>query len=139
MSTDITTNQISKDAFSSSSVAKPANVAHTEGRQNVSAQTAAQEGKVLPPAAAKTDEADKVEISSEELQQAVAQLNEFVQQIQRDLSFSVDDSSGRTVVRVVNTETEEVVRQMPSDEALRISSNIKDQVDVSGLIFKTSA
>ena len=130
MSTDITTNQISKDVFSSSSVAKSSNTVQAESRQKV----AAQDGKALPP------EADKAEVSSEELQQAVAQLNESVQQIQRDLLFSVDDSSGRTIVRVVNTETEEVVRQMPTEEVLRISRNLKDQVgDVTGLIFKTSA
>jgi len=130
MSTDITTNQISKDVFSSSSVAKSSNTVQAESRQKV----AVQDGKALPP------EADKAEVSSEELQQAVAKLNESVQQIQRDLLFSVDDSSGRTIVRVVNTETEEVVRQMPTEEVLRISRNLKDQVgDVTGLIFKTSA
>ena len=101
-----------------------------QNRQNV----AVQEGKSLPP------EAETGAVSTEELQQAVAQLNQHVQQIQRDLLFSVDDSSGRTVVRVVNSETEEVVRQMPSEEVLRISRNIQDQLDdVSGLIFKTSA
>jgi len=134
MSSDIVTNQISKDVLSSSSVVKTANAVPAENRQNVAAQAAAVEGKVLPP------DTKKAEVSNEELQQAVAQLNESVQQIQRDLLFSVDDSSGRTVVRVVNTETEEVVRQMPSEEVLRISRNIKDQVgDVSGMIFKTSA
>jgi len=131
MSTDIVTNQISKDVVSSSSsVAKTANVSQVQPRQNI----AAEEGKVLPP------EADSGKVSQEELQQAVTQLNDRVQQVQRDLLFSVDDSSGRTVVRVVNTETDEVVRQMPTEEALRISRNIKDQLgDVSGFIFETSA
>jgi len=137
MSSDIVTSQISKDVLSSSSVVKTANAVPAENRQKVAAQAtqaADVEGNILPP------ETQKAEISSEELQQAVAQLNESVQQIQRDLLFSVDDSSGRTVVRVVNTETEEVVRQMPTEEVLRISRNIKDQVgDVTGMIFKTSA
>lgn len=131
MSTDIVTNQISKDVVSSSTVAKTANVSQVQTRQNV----AAEEGKSLPPEAEKADK-----VSSEELQQAVTQLNDRIQQVQRDLLFSVDDSSGQTVVRVVNTETEEVVRQMPTEEALRISRNIKDQAgDVSGMIFETSA
>jgi len=131
MSTDIVTNQISKDVLSSSTVAKTANVSQVQPRQNV----AAEEGKSLPP---ESDKAGKV--SNEELQQAVTQLNDRMQQVERDLLFSVDDSSGQTVVRVVNTETEEVVRQMPTEEALRISRNIKDQLgDVSGLIFETSA
>jgi len=131
MSTDIVTNQISKDVVSSSSsVVKTANVSQVQTRQNV----AAEEGKSLPP------DSDAGKVSSEELQQAVTQLNDRIQQVQRDLLFSVDDSSGQTVVRVVNTETEEVVRQMPTEEALRISRNIKDQLgDVSGLIFETSA
>jgi len=131
MSTDIVTNQISKDVLSSSTVAKTANVGQAQSRQNV----AAEEGKSLPP---ESDKAGKV--SNEELQQAVTQLNDRMQQVERDLLFSVDDSSGQTVVRVVNSETDEVVRQMPTEEALRISRNIKDQLgDVSGLIFETSA
>lgn len=131
MSTDIVTNQISKDVVSSSSsVAKTTNVSQVQSRQNV----AAEEGKSLPP------DSESSNVSKEELQQAVTQLNDKIQQVQRDLLFSVDDSSGRTVVRVVNTETEEVVRQMPTEEALRISRNIKDQLgDVSGMIFETSA
>lgn len=129
MSSDIMTNQISKDVLSSQAVTKPV-VSQSQNRQNV----AAQEGKTLPP------ETEKQEISSEELQEAVAKLNEHVQQIQRDLQFSVDDSSGHTVVRVVDSETDEVVRQLPSEEALRISRNIKEQLeDGAGLIFNASA
>jgi flagellar protein FlaG len=134
MSSDIMTNQISKDVLSSSTVAKSSTSAPLENRQKVAVQPAALEGKALPP------EADKTEISAEDLRAAVAQLNESVQQIQRDLLFSVDDSSGRTIVRVVNSETDEVVRQMPTEEVLRISRNLKDQVgDITGMIFKTSA
>jgi len=130
MSSDIVTNQISKDVLSTSTVAKTANAGQVQTRQNVAAEA----GKSLPP------ESDTGKVSSEELQQAVTQLNDKIQQVQRDLLFSVDDSSGQTVVRVVNTETDEVVRQMPTEEALRISRNIQDQIgDVSGLIFETSA
>jgi flagellar protein FlaG len=59
--------------------------------------------------------------------------------INRNLQFSVDEDSGRSVIRVVNAETQELVRQIPSEEALRISRVIKEQIsDVSGLIFQTS-
>jgi len=127
MSSDIVTNQISKDVLSSQAVTRPAVATDRQ-------EPAVQDGKALPP------EAESSQMSSEELQQAVAKLNDHVQQIQRDLQFSVDESSGHTVVRVVNSETDEVVRQMPSDEALRISKNLKEQVDsTSGLIFNTSA
>jgi len=133
MSTDIITNQLPKDILNSSSVAQSSNAPPAEAEQNRQ-NTAVEDGNVLP------SEAETGEASGEELQQAVTQLNDHMQQIQRDLLFSVDDSSGHTVVRVVDSTTEEVVRQIPSEEALRISRNIKDQLDdVTGLLVKTSA
>ena len=85
-------------------------------------------------------EQSKPEVSAEELQKVVEQLNQHVQMIQRDLQFSVDEDSGHTVVRVVNAETKELVRQIPSEEVLRISRSIKEQIDdTKGLIFQTSA
>lgn len=136
MSSDIMTNQISKDVLSSSSVVQPktTNANQVEKRQEFAAQSATLEGKALPP------EDKKAEISSEDIQQAVAELNLHIQNIERDLLFSVDDSSGQTIVRVVNSDTEEVIRQIPSEEVLRISRSIHEQMgDISGLIFETSA
>jgi len=136
MSSDIMTSQISKDLLSSSSVVKSnsTNVNQVENRQNLVAESATSQGKVLPP------EAKEQEVSSEDLKQAVTELNQHIQNIERDLFFSVDDSSGRTVVKVVNSETEEVIRQIPSEEVLRISRSIHEQMgDISGLIFETSA
>ncbi len=136
MSSDIMTSQISKDVLSSSSVVKSnsANANQIENRQKMATQDATLEGKSLPP------EAREAEISSDDLKQAVTELNQHIQNIERDLFFSVDDSSGRTVVKVVNSETEEVIRQIPSEEVLRISRSIHEQMgDISGLIFETSA
>jgi len=132
MSNDITTNQILKDVVKLSTAGKPVAANSAQNRQS----GAVENGKTLPPEVESKN--DNVEVSSEELQTAVATLNEHLQQIQRDLLFSVDDSSGRTIVRVVNSETEEVVRQIPSEEVLRISRNIQQQLDDSpGLIFET--
>lgn len=103
-------------------------------RQTAAAQTAST-GKELPPVGQQTQE-----VAPEELQQVVEQLNDHVQMVQRDLHFSVDDASGRTVIRVVNSETEELVRQIPSEEVLQISRSLKEQVDgITGLIVQTSA
>ena len=129
MSTDIITNQASKDVLSKS-VAATAQPRPIQNRQTVSVA----EGNNLPP------EQSKPEVSAEELQKVVEQLNQHVQMIQRDLQFSVDEDSGHTVVRVVNAETKELVRQIPSEEVLRISRTIKEQLDdTKGLIFQTSA
>ena len=125
MSNDIVTSQNIQSA-SASAAAQPS-------RQTSAADTA-DSGKVLP------EQPQAQAISAEKLQEVVAQLNDHVQMVQRDLQFSVDDASGKTVIRVVNSETAELVRQIPSEEVLQISRSLKEQVDgITGLIVQTSA
>lgn len=127
MSADISTQQIAKDVLSKPMVQG----SYTANRQ----AGVAAAGKALPPEAQQQQQ-----VSPEQLQQVVEQLNQHVQSINRDLHFSVDDQSGRTVIRVVNSETEELIRQIPSEEVLRISRNLQQQMDeLSGLLVETSA
>ncbi len=67
----------------------------------------------------------RVEVTREGLDGAVARLNDFVQSVQRGLEFDVNDDTGRMVVRVIDQETEEVVRQIPDELALRMAQNLK--------------
>ncbi|SFK10525.1 flagellar protein FlaG [Methylophaga sulfidovorans] len=55
---------------------------------------------------------------ADDLRDKVAQLNDYMQNMNRNLQFSVDDTSGDTVIKVIDAETEEVVRQIPSEEIL---------------------
>ena len=59
-------------------------------------------------------------------------MNEEVQKIQRDLNFSVDDSQGKIVVKVIDRGTKEVIRQIPSEEMLNLSRSIEE---VNSLLF----
>lgn len=45
----------------------------------------------------------------------------FVETMNNSLQFSIDDDSGRTVVKVVDKQTDEVLRQIPSEEMLDIA------------------
>ena len=56
---------------------------------------------------------------------AAADIQQFVQSMGRNLSFSVDEVSGYHVVRVVNPSTGELVRQLPSDELLNIARDFE--------------
>jgi flagellar protein FlaG len=56
----------------------------------------------------------------------VESLREYVQNVQRHLEFSVDSESGREIIRVIDSETEEVIREIPSEEAIRISQQLKE-------------
>jgi flagellar protein FlaG len=65
--------------------------------------------------------------SRQVVEKAIAHLNDYVQSVQRDLEFSLDDGSGETVVRVIDRTTQKVVRQIPSDVALKLARNLKLQ------------
>ena len=61
----------------------------------------------------------------EKLDDAVSQLNDFVQTVQRDLQFEVDNDLGKTIVKVVDQSTQEVIRQIPDEVALRLAENLQ--------------
>lgn len=62
----------------------------------------------------------------QQLHDAIEQLNRQMQSARRDLGFSMDDRLNRQVVTVHNTNTGEVVRQIPTEEVLRVAHNIED-------------
>lgn len=86
-------------------------------------------------------------IDKASLQDAVDNINNRVQNIQRDLSFSVDDDSGLTVIKVLDRQSGELIRQIPSEEVIAIANvlneiNPGDESDVlkeRGLLFSNNA
>jgi flagellar protein FlaG len=70
---------------------------------------------------AKAKTADGAEPSREELKDAVDKLNLSMTAASQDLEFSVDEDSKQTVVKLVDRTTHEVLRQMPTKEALEIA------------------
>ncbi|OZG73772.1 flagellar biosynthesis protein FlaG [Hahella sp. CCB-MM4] len=67
----------------------------------------------------------------EQLKEAVSRLNDYIQSVQRDLQFELDDDTGRTVVRVLDRQTQEVVRQIPDDVALKLARNLQYDEPIS--------
>ncbi|MWV16837.1 flagellar biosynthesis protein FlaG [Pseudomonas sp. L-22-4S-12] len=72
----------------------------------------------------------------ESVEKAVSSIQGFVQSIRRDLNFDFDDSSGRVVVRVTDSASGDVVRQIPTEDALRLAENLEE---VRSLLFKAEA
>ena len=71
-------------------------------------------------------------ISSNELEAKIAELNEAMVSRNQAIVFSKDAATGKDVVRVTNKSTGELIRQMPSVEALKAMQNIDQMM---GLIF----
>lgn len=55
------------------------------------------------------------------LRSAVDAANKAMQQAAPGIEFSLDKESGRAVVRVVDRQTREVLRQIPDEDMLRMS------------------
>lgn len=135
MSSDITNNQVMKDTRLSS----PTQANHLQDAANKRQGVADTSGTSLPPEISQAQESSD-EVTKEKAQQVVEQLNNHAQAVNRDLLFSVDDNSGKTVIKVVNADTAELVRQIPSEEVLRLSETIRESIESgTGVIVQTSA
>jgi len=74
---------------------------------------------------------------SAQLAQALGQLNQTMKTRESGLEFSIDEDSHRTVIKVVDQNTKELIRQMPSEEALQLAKAL-DQVQ-QGLLINQKA
>ena len=67
---------------------------------------------------------------------AVQKLNDYVAPALQTIQFSIDDDTDRIVVKVVDTETQEVLRQIPNEEVMAISKTLDN---LRGLVIRQTA
>ena len=67
-------------------------------------------------------------VDAESVAKAVQTVASYAESLGRSLAISVDERSGDFIVRVQNSTTDEFVRQIPSEEVMRIAAAIEDQV-----------
>lgn len=63
-------------------------------------------------------------VDAQVLDSAVKDVTRNVQTRQRSLQFSVDENSGRTIITVIDKETEEVIRQIPPEEVVALAQRV---------------
>ena len=69
---------------------------------------------------------EKAPATSTDVKQAAKQVNDFVKQLDRNLEFSVDESSGRVIITVREPETGKIIRQIPPEELLVIAKLVSE-------------
>jgi flagellar protein FlaG len=112
--------------------AKAMSSSQAEGR-NASELASSSAGRVVPnQSVSQAQEVSKAEqlqkrneAQRKDLDEAVSQLNDYVQSVQRDLQFEVDNEMGQTIVRVVDQQTQEVIRQIPDEVAMRLAEKLQ--------------
>ncbi len=88
-------------------------------------------GNPLPQDAAKAAPDDA------KIANAIREIQDHVQTIQRDLEFTVDENSGRIVVKVIDAKSKEVIREIPPEEVMHLARNIEHTRE--GTILKAKA
>jgi flagellar protein FlaG len=70
--------------------------------------------------------------SPEAVDGAAKAFQAFFDQSNAALSFQVDESSGRFYFKVVDANTQEVIRQVPSEEVLAMARKLRELTDLKG-------
>ena len=70
------------------------------------------------------------------IDKAVDKIKETVSNLAQSLQFSIDEDTGKTVVKVMDSQTQEIIRQIPSKEAISIARTLDK---VQGLLLNDKA
>jgi flagellar protein FlaG len=80
---------------------------------------------------------DAVEkVDAETVRVAAEQVTKLVQQFNRNLQFLVDEETNKSVVKVIDAESKEVIRQFPTEEMLAIARALEK---LKGLLIEDKA
>ena len=74
--------------------------------------------------------------SQQQVEAAVKQVASAIQSKASDLRFSIDNDTGKTIVRITDQKTGEMIRQIPSEELVEIAKSLDK---VQGLLFMQKA
>ena len=112
-----------------SSVGSGVTQASIPSPQPVVQQPVRTDSEIVAQVASTVIKPSNVDVTSQPTREVVAKaaadIQQFVQSMGRNLSFSVDEVSGYHVVRVINPSTGELVRQLPSEELLKIARDFE--------------
>ncbi len=82
---------------------------------------------------------DKKVISFEDAKNLAKEGNKILENVQRNLEFKVDDATQQVVMTIVDKESGDVIRQLPSEEALELAKRMLDADGSPGGIVEDSA
>ncbi|MBR7798934.1 flagellar protein FlaG [Undibacterium fentianense] len=75
-------------------------------------------------------------VNAVQVSEAVKSINKSLKDNAQGIEFSVDDDNGQVIVKVIDQNTKELIRQMPSEEALKIAKAMDQAI---GLLIKQTA
>ncbi|MEH6616214.1 MAG: flagellar protein FlaG [Porticoccus sp.] len=102
--------------------------------------TTAVQGRQDMPESGKVSPQQPVsEVTRDEVVEAVSDISNYIQNVSRELQFQVDDQAGSTIITVTDSGTDEVIRQIPSEEIVAMARYIAENTPdpVKGLLMNS--
>jgi len=78
---------------------------------------------------------NQAKLTREDVEEMVEALEDFADTVQTRLNFTIDDGTEDVVVKIMDKETDEVIKQFPAEEILELREKMQD---LSGLLFSTN-
>lgn len=82
---------------------------------------------------------ENTERNERELAAAIETVSAFIAPQIRNVNFTQDDTTGQRVIRIVDAESDELIKQFPSEEILDLASRIRglqeEIVDRTGILI----
>lgn len=125
----------SSDGSGRSAVAAETRQATTEQRQGL-----------RPEQRQEAADVRQQEPAASDVSQAVSEINDYLQSVNRELRFRVDEALplGRAVISIIDSDTQETIREIPSKEALVLAQRLQeerlsDSANIGGLFISDQA
>lgn len=107
---------------SGQAVALQGNTARPGEAVNETAKIPAKSDNSQPTAVAN----ENASLTVAEVEQTVESLNDAMRLLERGINFEVDRKVDRTIIRVVDKETDEVIKQIPSEDLLKVIEHLQE-------------
>lgn len=88
---------------------------------------------IQPASSSTSSQSSGQDSTKEQTKNAIDEINKTMASMSRNLEFAVDDDTHITVVKVVDTQTHDVIRQIPSEEVVAIAKALDK---IQGLLIK---
>jgi flagellar protein FlaG len=126
---------MASDVLSHATAAPPVGPSQTQSPARSAGATSDAE-QISSATATTTQEASTAPASLQEVEQAMEEVRNAIAPMAQDLLFSIEEDTGKTIIKVVDSSTDEVIRQIPSEEIITIAKALDN---LQGLLLKQKA
>ena len=94
------------------------------------------QAEATPKQSEKTEETLAPKLTREETEELVEALEDLAETIQTKLNFSINEPTNDIVVKIMDKDTDTIIKQFPAEELLELQEKM---IDLAGFLFNTDA